>query len=52
LAGWVKESKAGKKYFSLSAKPAEEKPAATTNGQRSTGGKGFNKTVDDDTIPF
>ena len=51
LAGWVKELKGGKKYFSLSAKPAEEKPAAATNGQRASGGKGFDKSVGDQ-IPF
>lgn len=27
LAGWVKESKAGQKYFSLSVKAKDEKPA-------------------------
>lgn len=28
LAGWVKESKAGQKFFSLAVKPKEAKPAA------------------------
>lgn len=27
LAGWVKESKAGEKYFSLQVKPKDAKPA-------------------------
>jgi len=27
LAGWLKESKQGEKYFSLSVKPKDEKPA-------------------------
>lgn len=33
LAGWVKEDKNGNKYFSLSLKPKEEKPAEPTKPQ-------------------
>lgn len=53
LAGWVRESKSGKKYFSLSAKPAEEKPTAPAKAAApARNGGGFAKPVDDDTIPF
>lgn len=31
LAGWVKESKAGQKFFSLAVKPKDAKPKATGN---------------------
>ena len=36
LAGWVKESKAGQKYFSLSVKPKEDKPKDDRNSAPGT----------------
>jgi uncharacterized protein (DUF736 family) len=43
LSAWIKESKAGKKYMSLSVQPKDERPAA----------KPAAKTpVDDDENPF
>jgi uncharacterized protein (DUF736 family) len=44
LSAWIKESKAGKKYMSLSVQPKDERPAAKPAAKASV--------VDDDENPF
>ena len=48
LNGWVKETKDGKKYLSLSAKPAEQHTDDRQQRQTERGGPSF----DGDAIPF
>ena len=49
LSGWIKESKQGKKFFSLSVKPKQE--IAKQHVQKAQ--QQFNQEVDyDDSIPF
>lgn len=48
ISGWVKTSKAGQKFFSLSVKPKEER-ASTNDTQRETA---KNSADFDDDIPF
>lgn len=43
LSAWLKESKDGKKYMSLSCQPKDEKPAKPAK-------RGFNDEADD--VPF
>lgn len=49
LAAWVKESQNGTKYFSLSVKPKEAKPAAPPEPQKDKA-RHFDDMKDD--IPF
>jgi hypothetical protein len=55
VSGWVRTSKAGKKYLSISIKPKVEKPAESEGEKPATGVDGSGKAVgfdDPNSIPF
>lgn len=51
LSGWIKESKDGKKFFSLSVKPKEQQARSVEQPTRKVPAKGGFDDMDDD-IPF
>ena len=50
LSAWLKESKDGKKFFSMSVKPKEQAPRQSAEPTRKTPASSFENM--DDSIPF